>query len=95
MLQYIYMNRSGTIYTNMVIVIVSSHSICLPDFSMISVYYFDRTIFKDKTFRRIKIFPNSFSASLELWFYECFYIYKLVETNTPYLPFTFFLKAKT
>ena len=36
-LQYIFMNRSETIYTKMVTVIVSSHSLCLSDFS-ISVY---------------------------------------------------------
>ena len=56
MLQYAFMNKSETIYTTMVTVIVSSHSLCSSDFS-ISVYYSDRTIvqfLKDKTLRRTK-----------------------------------------
>lgn len=45
MLQYIFMNRSETIYNTMETVIVSSHSLCLSDFS-ISVHYSDRTTVK-------------------------------------------------
>lgn len=45
MLQYIFMNRSETIYNTMETVIVSSHSLCLSDFS-VSVHHSDRTTVK-------------------------------------------------